>query len=308
MAWGTCKICGEKIVWARMPAGNWLPMDASCGERHQCVGQVRTGTPRTWKWPHEEDMCRKTRCPTCGDDVYFVRHNGGCVWFDSLGHPWPKHPCFDDEPAAAVLRATLRLHAAQGDVTFGMVVAATAEHSGDHRYVIRCADGSTIDNSFEGGWEIETVAGAIVQVTRTGESIRIRRVSVDKARPASVCLRIFAADPEKSLSWFRDVLGFELASGFVPTRDARYVLRSVNAFGIMLAVADQSGAADKIEVGIEYYTLEALATRVATLEQSGVAYEVTGSPDADDVAVRYRSPDGMHVVARVRAALAKAPA
>jgi hypothetical protein len=27
--------------------------------------------------------------------VYFVRHNGGSVWFDSLGWPWEKHPCFD---------------------------------------------------------------------------------------------------------------------------------------------------------------------------------------------------------------------
>jgi len=25
-----------------------------------------------------------------------VRHNGGSVWFESLGKPWPKHGCFDN--------------------------------------------------------------------------------------------------------------------------------------------------------------------------------------------------------------------
>ena len=43
-------------------------------------------------------------CPICGDEVYFIRHNGGCMWFDDLGHPWPKHPCFRDEPGDAERR------------------------------------------------------------------------------------------------------------------------------------------------------------------------------------------------------------
>jgi hypothetical protein len=33
--------------------------------------------------------------------VYWVRHNGGSVWIDELGPPWPKHPCFDVEPSLA---------------------------------------------------------------------------------------------------------------------------------------------------------------------------------------------------------------
>ncbi|MEZ8632815.1 hypothetical protein [Vibrio lentus] len=33
-------------------------------------------------------------CPKCGASVYYYEHpNGARVFFDSLGPPWPKHPC-----------------------------------------------------------------------------------------------------------------------------------------------------------------------------------------------------------------------
>lgn len=43
-----------------------------------------------------------SRCPVCGDRVWFFRNEfGGCAYFDALGPPWPKHPCMDlpsDDP------------------------------------------------------------------------------------------------------------------------------------------------------------------------------------------------------------------
>ncbi len=42
------------------------------------------------------DVCKPTVCKTCGAEIYFVRNNGGSVWLDELGWPWPKHPCFYD--------------------------------------------------------------------------------------------------------------------------------------------------------------------------------------------------------------------
>src|ERR1035438_6996260 len=37
------------------------------------------------------------RCPVCGASVYFYQSpNGGRVFFDDLGPPWPKHPCTDN--------------------------------------------------------------------------------------------------------------------------------------------------------------------------------------------------------------------
>jgi hypothetical protein len=36
------------------------------------------------------------RCPVCGSAVYFYcSSDGGRVYFDELGPPWPKHPCID---------------------------------------------------------------------------------------------------------------------------------------------------------------------------------------------------------------------
>lgn len=55
----------------------------------------KVGNTYQWKYAHH-DLSRSTVCPICGQTpVYFVRHNGGCAWFDALGKPWPKHPCFD---------------------------------------------------------------------------------------------------------------------------------------------------------------------------------------------------------------------
>lgn len=35
-------------------------------------------------------------CPVCGDFVFFYQSpEGGRVFFDELGPPWPKHPCTD---------------------------------------------------------------------------------------------------------------------------------------------------------------------------------------------------------------------
>ena len=35
------------------------------------------------------------KCRKCSKDVFYVEHNGGRVWFDELGWPWPKHGCFE---------------------------------------------------------------------------------------------------------------------------------------------------------------------------------------------------------------------
>src|SRR5260370_36033739 len=65
------------------------------GGYHSSLNYISYGS-NGFRWRHyEEDFCRPTRCPNCGASVFFVRHNGGSVWFDSLGKPWPKHACFD---------------------------------------------------------------------------------------------------------------------------------------------------------------------------------------------------------------------
>lgn len=43
-----------------------------------------------------ESFTRPTNCPVCGAEVFFVVcPNGGRVFFNELGWPWPKHECTD---------------------------------------------------------------------------------------------------------------------------------------------------------------------------------------------------------------------
>lgn len=65
-----------------------------------CVKESGTVIPgRSWYLPpnfntYESYTIPNARCPVCGDSVFFYQsQNGGRVYFDSLGPPWPKHPC-----------------------------------------------------------------------------------------------------------------------------------------------------------------------------------------------------------------------
>jgi hypothetical protein len=52
--------------------------------------RVPTSTSVGWINPN-------ARCPVCGAAVFFyANRNGGRVFFDDLGPPWPKHPCTDN--------------------------------------------------------------------------------------------------------------------------------------------------------------------------------------------------------------------
>ncbi len=94
----TCDNCGEEIEFRHIegrivpihPDGGW-----HCGFQSNSSSHVST-IPRNYSgvW-HDEDFTRPTICQECGESVFFIRHNGGSVWVNSLGTPWPKHPCFD---------------------------------------------------------------------------------------------------------------------------------------------------------------------------------------------------------------------
>lgn len=85
-----CRYCGEEITF-RYIDGILRPIHAygmPCGERA----------------PYSDDSLKRavhTRCPRCSQMVWLVHHNGGKVWVDELGWPWPKHPCFDTDASRA---------------------------------------------------------------------------------------------------------------------------------------------------------------------------------------------------------------
>lgn len=78
--------------------------DCTCG---WCVGSGGGGARSTVfghapSWPGSKADERSytdpnARCPVCRQAVFFYRSpNGGRVFFDELGPPWPKHPCTDN--------------------------------------------------------------------------------------------------------------------------------------------------------------------------------------------------------------------
>ena len=126
-----------------------------------------TGTRSTWTC---DDFCCPTTCPRCGATVYFVRHNGGSVWFDQLGPPWTKHVCFDDDFLATRLRNRLaeeepkRRKALFGVITETVVI--TPGKSG--RIVIKCSDGIMLDEVFDIvfdiKWDLAECVGSLVVI------------------------------------------------------------------------------------------------------------------------------------------------
>lgn len=94
----TCNQCGEEIEF-RYIQGRCVPIHQGGGWHCGSWSEPEYATPaprvsRSGEW-RERDFTRSTHCPICDDDVFFIRHNGGSVWVDELGWPWPKHGCFD---------------------------------------------------------------------------------------------------------------------------------------------------------------------------------------------------------------------
>jgi hypothetical protein len=133
------------------------------GEGHKGkAGSLRT----TWCY-RNEDFCQPTKCPKCGGSVYFVRHNGGSVWFDDLGLPWPKHPCFNDTMANQVHRR-LTEHAREvRSPLMGIVIETEIRPNnvGD-RVSVRCADDTIVIADVSPGLDLKNLVGELVVVSR----------------------------------------------------------------------------------------------------------------------------------------------
>lgn len=64
------------------------------------AGTLRLANPDVWRarnaTTYEAFTVPNANCPRCGRRVFFYQSPyGGRVFFDSLGPPWPKHPCTD---------------------------------------------------------------------------------------------------------------------------------------------------------------------------------------------------------------------
>lgn len=136
------------------------------GRGHSHVGACPDLTRVQWRY-HDDDFCIPRRCPHgCGADVFFVRHNGGSVWFDELGKPWPKHKCFGDDLYGLELRqALVAEHHANSVPLFGVVIEARITPSGHSgSVVVKCSNGTLIDQEIITPRALASLVGSLTIV------------------------------------------------------------------------------------------------------------------------------------------------
>ena len=97
--------------------GHNHPIGCMCGWGGDGHLGRRSGTSNIWSWLRASStgypsyVNPNARCPVCGEDVYFYQSpDGGRVFFDDLGPPWPKHPCTDSSRVLVCDDFTLDAH------------------------------------------------------------------------------------------------------------------------------------------------------------------------------------------------------
>lgn len=106
----------------------------------------------------DSDLCRSTRCPECQAKVFFIRHNGGSLWVEELGWPWPKHEHFGDDDGQRVyddFRSLINRTLMPGELPLAgecMLgrILKVVEHSGGRIYLVDVMDPSLRPESYVG--------------------------------------------------------------------------------------------------------------------------------------------------------------
>lgn len=141
------------------------------GHLGRSLGSFATSKLGCLSWPDRYlDICHPTTCPKCGASVFFVRHNGGSVWFDELGHPWPKHACFDEKWDEGRYGFELRRMLTSPDQFFGIIIEAERTHPGELvRVTVRRNDDSIINVELNTSKDLWSLLGSLVVVVRDGK-------------------------------------------------------------------------------------------------------------------------------------------
>lgn len=79
------------------------PPDCNCGWGGVFHGAGDHSNALQWPTTQGSFINPNARCPVCDAQVFFYRSpEGGRVFFDALGQPWPKHPCTANESGSVI--------------------------------------------------------------------------------------------------------------------------------------------------------------------------------------------------------------
>jgi len=188
------------------------------GEGHLGRPQVHSAnTCRRLDWQHGgQDFTRPTKCPRCRGAVFYVRHNGGGVWLDELGSPWPKHACFDDGPVEEQFRQSLAsIPNSPVFKNFGVIISVIPTRDGGGAWLkIRRADGSWIEQIHRPVRRCDTLLGKLVVLTKYPDGDTIVTFPYQMQRNA-----------HNQLSWQFHKLKQDVARCETALREARGVLQ-----------------------------------------------------------------------------------
>lgn len=85
--------------------------------------------------PQSYSQCQISTCPKCGEDIFFIRHNGGAVWLDPpLCPPWFKHSCFDQRSLSNKQQPKLLISFPSSE-NHKIGVVSKASHKGDIQFI-----------------------------------------------------------------------------------------------------------------------------------------------------------------------------
>jgi hypothetical protein len=168
----TCKHCGAEIEFRYVdgrcvpihPDGGWHCGSWSAANTYRAPYHSAP-SPREW---HEKEFTHPTHCPECGADVYFIRHNGGSVWVEELGWPWPKHACFDkpDHPTRTFSAWTIKSSRLTSPKLGVITRIRTDLRHAEPRLEIRLTDSSRVSLVLRWTPPDSSLLGALVIISR----------------------------------------------------------------------------------------------------------------------------------------------
>ncbi len=133
------------------------------------------------------DFCRRTNCPECKEEVYFIRHNGGSVWIDPpCEWPWEKHRhCNSDSDSAVSAIASSQSYPTSDLIrnTIGLILINNFHRKYNQVYLIKtisnrivCLSHSSDEPSKLEGIVaiIEDINGHLHLVDKNGTKVRVR--------------------------------------------------------------------------------------------------------------------------------------